>query len=450
MGLIGFGFGDVRTTERGEWMFEQIVVSGSLVLRQLGETRAGEIAAHRFLSSPYVSHDGIIGAFTERTRQASVGRRVVVAQDTTEINFSGRSAARRGLGPAGNGKAAGFFIHPNVVVDADSEEVLGLAGAQIWTREDNKVRPRSKRAIADKESARWLAGTQMAAAALVGQARQVIGVADREGDIWDHFAHVPEGMDLAIRSRHNRPLEAGLLLFDALADQPPLAATLVKVASRGPGDKGRVAKVILRAGKVRIKRPRTAPRTDPKILELGFVEAIEQDPPQGAKPLVWRILTTLPVDTADDAKDVVACYRLRWRIEEVFRALKRDGLALEDTQMHDSQRLFHLAAMGLGAAVRIIQLVDARDGSSRPMSDVLDPNLVEDVAIIVRSREGATAKQKNPHPQGSLAWLSWVVARYGGWNCYGKPPGPKTMANGWPRFCATLYGVILAKAQKNV
>ena len=84
------------------------------------------------------------------------------------------------------------------------------------------------------------------------------------------------------------------------------------------------------------------------------------------------------------------------------------------------------------------------------MSDVLDQNLTREVAILVKAREGATAKQKNPHPEGSLAWLSWVVARYGGWNCYGKPPGPKTMAYGWPRFCATLCGVILAQAQDNV
>ena len=449
--MMEFSRGDARTAERGAWLFEQMVASGSLVLRKLGQTRAGEIAAHRYLSSPHVTVLGIVEAFSDRTRQASVGRRVVVAQDTTEINFSGRSAGRRGLGPAGDGKAPGFFIHPNVVVDADAEVVLGLAGAQIWTREDGKVSARSARAAEDKESARWLEGSRAAAAALVGHAAQVIGVADREGDVWSHFVHAPPAMDLAIRSRHNRPLQGGGVLFEALAGQPPLTATLVKVAPRGPGDKGRVAKVVLRAGRVVIKRPHTAPRCDPKELEIGLVEAIEQAPPEGVKPLVWRILTTLPVETADQAQAVIGFYRLRWRIEEVFRALKRDGLALEETQMQEAQRLFRLAAMGLGAAVRIIQLVDARDGAaSRPMSDVLDQNLVGEVAILVKDREGATAKQKNPHPEGSLAWLSWVVARYGGWNCYGKPPGPKTMAYGWPRFCATLCGVILAKAQENV
>src|SRR6201999_2801430 len=108
--MSAFSSADPRVAGRGAWLFERIVATGSLVLRELGETRAGEVAAHRYLSSPYVTYEGIIDALSDRTRQASAGRRVVAAQDTTEINFKGRSAARRGLGPAGDGKSAGFFI----------------------------------------------------------------------------------------------------------------------------------------------------------------------------------------------------------------------------------------------------------------------------------------------------------------------------------------------------
>ena len=242
--------------------------------------------------------------------------------------------------------------------------------------------------------------------------------------------------------------KGGGRLFEAFAGQPPLIVSEVKVAPRGPGDKGRIAKVAMRCGAVRIRRPASAATSDPEVLELGLVEAIEQDPPAMVAPLLWRIVTTLPVGGADDAKEVVRLYRLRWRIEEVFRALKRDGLALEETQVQEAKRLFHLSALALGAAVRIIQLVDARNGGPRPMSDVLDPDLQSAVAVLVRSREGATDKQKNSHPPGSLAWLAWLVARYGGWNCYYKPPGPKTMAKGWERFVATLSGIIIATDNK--
>jgi hypothetical protein len=88
--------------------------------------------------------------------------------------------------------------------------------------------------------------------------------------------------------------------------------------------------------------------------------------------------------------------------------------------------LFKLAAIALTPAVRTIQLVDARDGSERPASDVADEDLIR-AADIGPKLERNTARQKNPHPARSLAWLSWIAARLGGWNCYYKPPGPKTM-----------------------
>jgi IS4 transposase len=77
-------------------------------------------------------------------------------------------------------------------------------------------------------------------------------------------------------------------------------------------------------------------------------------------------LTTLPVETAEDAREIIRLYRLRWRIEEVFRVLKRDGLALEETQVESARRLFNLAALAVVATSRILQLTDARDAGARP------------------------------------------------------------------------------------
>ena len=448
-----FGAGDVRTSARGAWLFDQIVSLGTLVLKDLGGDRAGEIAAHRYLSSPYVTTQGVLEALGARTGEACVGRRVVAAQDTTEVSFSGKSAGRRGLGPGGDGKSAGFFIHAVVAVDAEDEAVLGVVGARIWTRGPDRVAPRADRAIGDKESRRWTEGAQIAAEQLAG-ASQVVVVADQEADIYSHFANRPAGVDLLVRARHDRALVDGGTLFAQAATWPVHTRALVAVAPRGPGDKGRVAQVTIRSRQALIARP--GPRSgsadagDPASLELGLVEVCEVGPPPGVKPLLWRLATTLSVEGPEAAQEVVRLYRLRWRIEEVFRALKSDGLRLEETQVRDPVRVFRLSALALGAAARIIQLVDARDGGSRPMSDVLDTRFEPAVAALSRAREGATQKQRNPHPPGSLAWVSWVVARYGGWNCYGKPPGPKTMAKGWERFSATLTGVIIATADADV
>ena len=69
-----------------------------------------------------------------------------------------------------------------------------------------------------------------------------------------------------------------------------------------------------------------------------------------------------------------------------------------------------------------------------------------DAAQIPRALGARTARLRTPHPAGSLAWLSWIVARHGGWTVAGQPPGPKSMARGWQRFAAALTGALLAQA----
>ena len=138
-------------------------------------------------------------------------------------------------------------------------------------------------------------------------------------------------------------------------------------------------------------------------------------------------------------------YRLRWRVEQLFRTCKRDGLDLEGTQMLEGSRLFKLAALALGAAARTLQLVDARDGSTRPAGDAVDEEMLPILAAISTSLEGGTVRQKNPHPRGSLAFVAWIAARLGGWNCYYRRPGPKTMRTGWKTLAAYLAGAIITQ-----
>ena len=439
--MCSMAVGDVRLSNRGEWLMDRIVATGSLVLRQVGGDRAGEVACHRFLDNGRVAASAIIDELSRRTASACAGRRVVAVQDTTEVNFSGRDRGRRGLGRAGNGTALGFFIHPVVAVDAEDEAVLGLVDGAIWTRDGGAKAARRQRRFEDKESRRWLDGA-ISASARLGTARQVIVVGDRESDIYAAFARQPDDVELIARIAQNRSLASGERVFDV-----PLEARgeLEVTVGAKPGHKARHARLRLSAGPVRLARPRNgAERDDPEDLTLNVVETVEIAPPKGAKALHWRLYTTLAVDSPEAAADVVRLYRLRWRIEEVFRVLKSDGLKLEDTQVEAAERLFKLAALGLGAATRIIQLTDARDGSARPATDVVDAALIAPIAAIGKTLEGNTQRQKNHHPTGSLAWLAWITARLGGWNCYYKPPGPKTMATGWKHLAAMLEGYLMA------
>lgn len=441
-------FGDIRVAERADWLIERVATAGTLVLRKLGESRAGEKAVHRFLSSPYVSVDRIVETLAARTAVSCMGRRILAVQDTTEINFAGREKKRRDFGPGCDGKTPGFFIHPVIAIDVESEAVVGLVDAEIWTRSAGRVASRRTRTIEDKESARWLAGCRGAASVLADAFVTV--VADRESDIYLLFARKPERLDLIVRASQDRTLADGGTLFGALADAKSLSTSAVRVAPRGPGDKGRIATVELRAGTVRIARPQNMARSAaPETVELTLVEAREVGAPQGKNALLWRLLTTHTVASAAQAEEVVQLYRLRWRIEQVFRALKSDGLALDDSQVIDAERMFNLAAIGLAGAIRTIQLVDARDGSPRPASDVIDAHFAVALERLSKKLEGKTLRQKNPHRPDSLAYVSWIAARLGGWNCYYKPPGPKTMRDGWNRLAATLEGYVLATQCQN-
>lgn len=448
-------FGDVRREQIGAELFERVLAAGSLVVRKIGEDRAGELSAHRFLGSRHVTAQEIIATAGRRTAAACKGRRIVAAQDTTEINFSGRDRARKGLGPAGDGRTPGFFCHTMVAVDAEDEDLLGIVHAQIWTRSDKPLKARRSRAIEDKESMRWLEATAIAGEVL-GGAAQLIVVGDREFDIYSQFARRPPNVELIVRSAQNRKLaDSEKCLFGAPLAWREFGTMEVRVPPRRVGDAGRIAQVSVKAGRVCIRKPlHGGSPADPASVSLTYVEVNESNPPEGHDPIVWRLLTTLPVVGEGDefaaAQDIVRLYRLRWRIEQLFRATKSDGLCLEETQINEAHKLFNLAAIALAAAARTIQLVDARDGGSRPATDVADEELITAAEAIGPTLERNTARQKNPHKPRSLAWLAWIVARLGGWNCYYKPPGPKTMRAGWNKLAAMAAGYTLATAQQNV
>jgi Transposase DDE domain len=446
VGALGY-FGDARRAAVGTELIERVAATGSLVIRKLGETRAGELAIHRFLSARSVTCREMLETLAGRTLMTTAGRRVVVAQDTTEINFAGREANRRGLGAAGDGASAGFFIHPLVAIDSETEAVLGLLDAHIWTRDDAiEAMPRRRRPIEDKESMRWVRGVERSAEVLT-DAASVVVVGDRENDIYSCFGRRPAGVDLIVRAAQDRTLVEDMSLFASASAWPEWTQMRVKVAPRRIGDPGRIATVALRAGPVTLKRPRNGfAKTDPETVSMTLVEAHEINPPTNEEPLRWRLLTSIDVGDAAAACEIVRLYRLRWRIEELFRALKSDGMRLEETQLHEAGRLFKLAVVGLAAACRTIQLVDARDGSPRPASDVIDPALLPVAEAIGATLEGKTERQKNRHPVHSLAWLAWIAARLGGWNCYYKPPGPKTMRAGWAQFATMTAGFAIATA----
>ena len=59
-------FGDIRVAGRADWLIERVAATGSLVLRQLGETRAGEMLALKSLATLTRLCMRVAWAFRER------------------------------------------------------------------------------------------------------------------------------------------------------------------------------------------------------------------------------------------------------------------------------------------------------------------------------------------------------------------------------------------------
>lgn len=73
---------------------------------------------------------------------------------------------------------------------------------------------------------------------------------------------------------------------------------------------------------------------------------------------------------------------------------------------------------------------------------------IDTIEALNPTLEGSTKPQQNPHTGRSLARACWVIARLGGWNCYGKPPGPITFHRGMERFNAIHLGRCLTTNTK--
>lgn len=440
-------FGDKRLAKRARALAERISAGETSVVRQLADGRAETMAFGRFLHNDAVTTAEIFTACGAETGKRAAGKRVLAIQDTTALSFPRRAGGK--LGPGGDGTVPGIFLHPALVLDADSGVALGLAAGQVWTRAPGKVTPHAERAIEDRESWRWIEVGQAAKAVLMGSAAHVTLLADRESDIYEAWALLPEPrFDLLSRACRDRKLADGTMLF-ATARSWPVAACYVFDMSARKDRQKRTARMEVRFGTVTIAKPakcRTAGM--PNSITLHMVEVAEVGAPDGQEPVLWRLLTTAPVTSIEAALDTVQLYQQRWRIEEYNRTLKKSGIDLEGAMIEGVHALQNLVAMGAVAGVAVMQLVEGRDsGPERRASEVLDADEEAFAAVLCPTLEGDTAKQKNPNPAGSLAWTSWIVARLGGWSGYKAygPAGPKTMANGLQKFKAMAQGWMLSK-----
>jgi hypothetical protein len=287
-------------------------------VRRVGGDRAGEMRFTRFLRNPRVSPPEMVATARARTAKRVRGRHILAIQDTTTLRDDGRQCS--------------LNLHAMIAVDAADGAPLGLVEAVFLDRAGGKKRLCAKRPFAEKESRRWLDATWTAAGLVAAGAASVTVVADQEGDIYEEFACRPAETELLIRAHHDRVLEDGGALYDCMADVPELGRETIDLPAN-PGRAARPVVLALRARMVTLKRPKrnhaAEAATLPSSVTLTLVEAREVDPPDGVTPVHWRLLTTHPVATFAQARQITGFYRQRWTIEQLFRVMKTKGFNIE-------------------------------------------------------------------------------------------------------------------------
>ena len=426
-------FGDARLENGGALLLERLCALGAqgISLRRLGSDRAGEVRLGRLLNNRAVTPGEMVATARADLLGRVAGRHILAIQDTTSLRDDGDQHS--------------LHLHPTMAVDAADGALLGLLSADLLERDGQPKAHCNKRGLDEKESRRWVDATRQAADLLAAGAAAVTMVEDREADFYEAFACRPERVDVVARVHHNRNLIDGTKLYDACRTQPELGRLEIHLPAT-PKRQARTATVAVRAGVVTIKRPRRNCAAEaaklPPTLSLTYVEACEVDPPADAEAVHWRLLSTHPATTLAEAARIIGFYRCRWQIEQMFRVMKTKGFDIEAVPLRNKRSQRNLACATLIAAIQVQQMLHDRDGqANRPMSDVFAPADQPLIESIGRSLEGKTARQKNPHPSGSLAHATWICARLGGWTGYGGKPGPIVLVRGLVRLHAMLEGI---------
>ena len=351
---------------------------------------------------------------------------------------------------------------------------LGLWDTLIYARDDDehgKSAECKNRPIEQKESVRWLEGYR-SAGTLAAQAPgcQVISVSDREGDIYEVFAEYwqrrEQGLPVAqllIRSKHDRCLEpfedvsvptgpapaetatgkpAREKIRSRLAAAPVLGTVKFRVpqatqrnqklkGSRQPPVQrsARAVEQEVRAIRIRLAPPdRRAGGPLPPV-ELTVVAGHEMNPPQGEDPLVWVLLTTLPVDTFEQAVEVLELYLCRWEIE-LFHKVLKSGCRLEEMQQRYDFTLLPAIVLYMIVAWRLLHVMRlGRACPELPCDLVFDESEWKSVVVVLKGR---AALQHKP----SVSEMVLMIAKLGGYlgRKNDPPPGMKSMWIGITRL----------------
>jgi hypothetical protein len=348
--------GDRRRTARLVQLAQQLGERPEVSLPQALKHTAALKAAYRFFDNADIAHESVLAPHVLSSIGRMHGQPVVLAvQDTSYLDYATHPATEA-LGPLNAEGGHGMIMHTSLAVTPERLP-LGVVSLRLWARDAAQPRSRASRrtrAIQDKESHKWIESVQAVAALkphLPGT--RLVSVADRESDVFEFFLGAQKlGVDVLTRAAYDRNLiGAEAQLFATLASAPVLAQQHLALPARGTR-KARTAKLAVRACPLVLHAPANGTARGLPPLPLWGVWAYEPEPPQGAEPLDWKLLTSVPVITAEDALERLQWYAARWGIEQWHKILK-DGCRIEMRQLQSAERLMRLITVYAVIAWRI-------------------------------------------------------------------------------------------------
>jgi len=411
---------------------------------------------YRFLQNKQVKRSELLESIRASCQAQVSGRVVLSVSDTSEINLQRHSGRlkQEGVGVVGNNRDLGFWLHPSLVLDAKSGFPLGLSHIRSWhrsmERSTKEERNYKYQAIEEKESYKWLDAANKSQHCLKrGGSIQVTHIGDREADIYEEWATVPSPDNhLLIRACRDRKLANGSSLYETLSQQP-VGGTYDFELTPDPRryKERREVSIAVRWAQVRIQRPQRLKRSAyPEHLSLYALDVCEVEPPTGVSPVHWRLLTTHPVTNLGQALLLIRWYNWRWRIEQLFFTLKSGGFELESSQLESVDAIERLSYLTLAAALQVLQLHQAVRDETQPATLVFSTEELRFLRQLAPKFDGRTPKQRNPFPESTLAWATWLIARLAGWSGFRsqRPPGVITLSKGLQRFYSCFLGWSLA------
>jgi Transposase DNA-binding/Transposase Tn5 dimerisation domain len=430
--------GDKRRDERFIKIIENIVRHPGGSIPQHNERWYDTKATYEFFKNENIKLESLTAAISGFGVSQIEQQQLLVIHDTSTISYNDLQA--EGLGYIDNAAGKGIFCHSSIAATVTGIP-LGLLHQLIWSRESSelgKSANRRQKPFEDKESYKWYQGIETVNQ-LLGEEIVKIHIGDREADIYELFFNKPdEKAELLIRARHNRKTAAGSELWQHISKQKVAAEEEIIIPDR-TGKRKRKVQVQVRYKEVEILRPA---HKEGKVYKSVVLTAIEIRQKGNSKDGIhWKLLTTLAINNAEEAKQCMRWYNYRWLIERFHYVLK-SGCGIESLQLKKAESLMKAVAVYSLAAFNIMQLTyQSRQTPDASCEIVLRPRQWE-ALYMLKFKTNKLPKQP-PTLQEATRWLA-QMGGYLGRKSDG-PPGLKTV---WLGYESLLQAVALYEVLK--